>query len=179
MQACEQTEGQSVYQHGEAVRDCMLQLIRYLDTGEIEGSWVLPDWLQEHRQQLRKRLLPLDIIEEYTLFHDCGKPYCPSNDERKFPDHAEVSYNTWLEVGGSLAAAKLMRMDMRVHTMKAKEVEDFCLQPEAATLLLSALAEIHANAGMFGGTDSVSFKIKYKQIDRRGRSICRCLFKPE
>jgi hypothetical protein len=45
----------------------------------------------------------------------------------------------------------------------------------AVTLLLAGLAEIHANAEMFNGFDSPSFKIKYKQIDRRGRAICKFL----
>lgn len=175
MQHCPQTEGQSVYQHGEAVRDRMRQLLHYLDTGELAG-WICPDWLGTYRTQLRGALMPRQVIDEYTLYHDCGKPYCPSDGERKFPNHAEVSYRTWLGVGGSLSAARLMRMDMLVHTMKAEDVPSFCGQPEAATLLLAGLAEIHANAELFGGVNAVSFKIKWKQIDRRGRAICSHLF---
>ena len=60
--------------------------------------------------------------------------------------------------------------------MKAEDVIGFCSQQEAPTLLLTGLAEIHANAGMFGGVASVSFKIKWKQLDRRGQAICRRLF---
>ena len=129
-----------------------------------------------YRTQLRDALMPRQIIDEYTLFHDCGKPYCPSDGKRKFPNHTEVSYLIWLGVGGHLSAARLMRMDMQIHTMKADEVPSFCTQPEAPTLLLAGLAEIHANAEMFGGGTSVSFKIKWKQIDRRGRAICSHLF---
>lgn len=154
----------------------MLQLVQYLETGSIDTAWVLPDWLVRYRDQLKSAILPLATIEEYTLFHDCGKPYCQSDGERKFPDHAEVSYRTWLDVGGTTEAAQLMRMDMFVHTMKADDVPAFCLHREAPTLLLAALAEIHANAKMFGGADSVSFKIKWNQVDRRGKAICRRLF---
>jgi hypothetical protein len=176
MRQCPQTQGQSVYQHGEVVRDRTRQLIQYLDTGEIPLGWILPDWLAAYRTQLRSALMPRHTIDEYTLYHDCGKPYCPSDGVRKFPNHAEISYQTWLGVGGNHAAARLMRMDMWIHTMKAADVSGFCSQPEAPTLLLAGLAEIHANAEMFGGTDSVSFKIKWKQLDRRGQAICRHLF---
>ena len=176
MKQCLQTEGQSVYAHGEAVRDRMRQLLRYLDTGELAAGWVYPDWLGSYRTQIRDALLPRQTIEEYTLFHDCGKPYCPSDGERKFPNHAEASYRTWLAVGGTPAAAQLMRMDMLIHTLKAEEIPSFCSNTEAPTLLLAGLAEIHANAEMFGGVTSTSFKIKWKQLDRRGRAICRHLF---
>jgi hypothetical protein len=54
--------------------------------------------------------------------------------------------------------------------MKAEDVEDFCKDPKmACTLLLSALAEVHSNANMFGGIDSTSFKIKWKHLDKRGK----------
>ena len=76
MQHCPQTETQSVYQHGVSVKTHIFQLIEYLDTGQISGNWRLPEWLSQYRTQLREKLLPLDLIEEYTVFHDCGKPYC-------------------------------------------------------------------------------------------------------
>lgn len=154
----------------------MRQLLRYLDTGKIADDWICPDWLSAYRTQLRAALLPRHTIDEYTLYHDCGKPFCPSDGVRKFPNHAEVSYRTWLSVGGSLSAAQLMRMDMLIHTLKAEDVLAFCAQPEAPTLLLAGLAEIHANAELFGGAGSTAFKIKWKHLDRRGRAICRHLF---
>lgn len=180
MQACQQTEGQSVYQHGVSVKEHTFQLIDYLKTGQITGDWRLPDWLSEYSQQILSVLLPQDIIEEYTVFHDCGKPYCKSIDENGKPhfiNHADVSYSTWLNVGGSCVAAKLMKMDMMIHTMKACDVDEFCTHPEACTLLLAGLAEVHSNAKMFGGIDSTSFKIKWNQINRRGKAICLKLFR--
>lgn len=127
-------------------------------------------------------LLPAHIIEEYTVHHDCGKVFCLQYDaagKRHFPNHAQVSYQTWLNVGGSPQAAKLMRMDMLIHTMKAEEVEAFIEHPEAITLLIVGLAEIHSNAQMFGGLESTSFKIKWKHIDKRGKAICQKLFRRE
>jgi hypothetical protein len=180
MQACEQTKGQSILQHGISVKEHIFQLIDYLKTGEISGEWRLPEWLSEYREQILSVLLPQDIIEEYTIYHDCGKPYCKSVDENgriHFPNHADTSYNTWLSVGGSNAAAKLMKMDMMIHTMKACDIDEFITHPEACTLLLAGLAEIHSNAKMFGGYDSTSFKIKWNQINKRGKVICQKLFR--
>lgn len=182
MQACEQTKGQSVYQHGISVKEHIFQLIAYLKTGQISGDWRLPDWLSEYRQQILSVLLPQDIIEEYTIYHDCGKPYCKTIDENgrpHFTDHANVSYETWLRVGGNREAAKLMKMDMIIHTMKACDIDEFITHPEACTLLLAGLAEVHSNAKMFGGMDSTSFKIKWNQINKRGKAICQKLFKEQ
>lgn len=44
---------------------------------------------------------------------------------------------------------------------------------ETLTLLVTSLCEIHANADMFGGIESSSFKIKFKQLDRRGNQIIK------
>lgn len=179
MQLCPQTETQSVYQHGCSVKEHIFDLISYLKTGKIDEGWRLPIWMETYREQLLSALLPEDVIEEYTIFHDCSKPYCLFLDEegkRHFPDHANKSYNKWLEVGGNEEAAQLMKMDMDIHLLKDKDVDEFCKRPQAITLLLTGLAEIHSNAVAFGGMESVSFKIKYRQIDKRGAAICRKLF---
>lgn len=179
MEKCQQTPTQSVLQHGLSVKNHVFQLIDYLKTEHIVGEWKLPDWLTQYRHHLKDKLLSLNIIEEYTTYHDCGKPYCITTDndgKRHFPNHAEVSYSTWLSVGGSPQAAQLMKMDMIVHTMKATDVDSFAQRPEAITLLLTGLAEVHSNAKMFGGLQSDSFKIKWNQINRRGKAICLKLF---
>jgi len=182
MQACPQSQGQSVYEHGISVKEHTFQLIDYLKTGEISGVWKLPDWLSKYRQQIFSALLSRDIIEEYTIFHDCGKPYCRTLDENgkpHFTNHAEISYQTWLDVGGRCEAAKLMKMDMIIHTIKACDIDEFITHPEACTLLIAGLAEVHSNAKMFGGMDSTSFKIKWNQINKRGKLICQKLFKDQ
>lgn len=176
MQACQQTKGQSVYRHGLAVRDHTLQLVAYLRGEPLQGAWLLPEWIKQYREQLLSALAPIEIIEEYTTYHDCGKPYCQANETTRFPEHSEVSCRTWLDVGGSPEAARLMRLDMMIHTLKAEGIDAFCALPEAPTLLISGLSEIHANSEMFGGLDSTSFKIKWKHIDRRGRAICAKIF---
>lgn len=182
MRQCPQTETQSVYQHGLSVKEHMFQLIDMLRTNQPLENWKLPDWLLQYREPILEQLFPDAIIEEYTIHHDCGKPYCLTYDadgKRHFPNHAETSYHTWLSAGGSEAAAKLMKMDMMIHTIKANDLDEFILQPEAITLLLAGLAEIHANSRMFGGFDSTSFKIKWSQINKRGKAICQKLFRSE
>jgi hypothetical protein len=180
MQQCYQTEGQSVYQHGVSVKEHLVQLIDFLHLGKIEGNWKLPDWMYEYRYQLKGKLLSKEIIEEYAIFHDCGKPYCliiDENGKRHFPNHAEKSYQTWLNIAGESQVAKLIKMDMQIHIIKAVDIDEFISHTEAITLLLAGLAEVHSNAKMFGGLDSESFKIKWSQINKRGKAICQKLFK--
>jgi hypothetical protein len=179
MQQCPQTSTQSVYQHGISVRDHVFELISFLETGVIGTDWRVPTWMHEYREELFSALLPKDVIEEYTIFHDCGKPYCliiDADGKRHFPNHAETSYHTWLSVSDNQIVANLIRMDMKIHTIKAAEIAEFIQYPEAITLLLTGLAEVHSNAKMFGGLDSESFKIKWNQINKRGKAICRQLF---
>lgn len=135
--------------------------------------WQLPKWVCHANLE---KLLSDDILEKYTLFHDCGKPICKEVGEdgvTRFPNHATVSAKVWRDSGGCEQVARLIEMDMKIHTMKADEVSDFVKNPEAVSLLFAALAEIHANAELFGGLESTSFKIKYKQVDRRGAAIFR------
>ena len=179
MQNCQQAANQSIYQHGESVRDHLFQLIHFLETGTIEGEWKLPLWMTEYRSQLFQSLLHKEVIAEYALYHDCGKPYCLTIDQdgkRHFPNHAEASYRTWLSVSDNYQVANLIRMDMIIHTIKSAELDEFIKHPEAITLLMAGLAEVHSNAKMFGGLDSESFKIKWSQINKRGQKICQKLF---
>jgi len=179
MQQCQQTEEQSVWQHGLSVKKHIFELINYLKTQQISNDWKLPEWILQYRLQILQQLVPEDIIAEYTTYHDCGKPYCiqyDANGKRHFPNHAEFSYKKWLEVGGTEDAAILMKMDMDIHLLKSDGVEEFCKRSQAITLLLTGLSEIISNSKMFGGFDSISFKIKYKHIDKMGKRICKKIF---
>jgi hypothetical protein len=63
---------------------------------------------------------------------------------------------------------------MFFHLCSAEELDTTDLTiKDLSSLLITSLAEIHANAELFGGVDSVSFKSKYKQIDRRGNKFCK------
>lgn len=171
MKECPQNSNQSVWCHGVAVRDKFEKLVNYETTG-----FRLPEWFFK---PLVSRIHSRSIWEQYTLFHDCGKPTCRTVDNEgrvHFPDHAKVSRQTWEAAGGCPVVARLIGWDMCVHTSSAEEIELLCqewTEADAATLILAALAEIHANAEMFGGIESVSFKSKWKTIDRRGRQIVK------
>jgi hypothetical protein len=59
--------------------------------------------------------------------HDCG-PYCITIDEdgrRHFPDHANVSRDTFSKISNNKIVADLISKDMVFHTIKSDEVEEF------------------------------------------------------
>ena len=175
MKTCEQTKGMSVLEHGESVRDYLFDIISHLrnDT-PLKYQWKLPDWIYTNKDLILSSLPDDETLELYTIFHDCGKPFCLIIDEdgkRHFPNHAEVSYNIFKQIFNNNIAADLIRHDMDIHTLKADGVEEFSKNPYALTLLLTGLAEIHSNANMFGGITSQSFCIKNKSITQRGKSI--------
>ena len=175
MENCEQSPGTSVLDHGKSVWCFYKDLISHLrDKTQLEYEWRLPEWVYD------PILLncPYDelTIKDYLIFHDCGKPYCRTVDDEgrhHFPDHAQVSKKTWLSVDGNSKVAQLIGMDMDIHLLKGDEVCAFAKREEATSLLLSGLSEIHSNASMFGGIESTSFKIKRKQINRRGKAILK------
>lgn len=185
MLRCEQTPGQTVYQHGQSVTKVFFRLKDHLKGDAVidEPGWRLPSWFGEYGEAISDRLYDDTTTSLYTLYHDCGKPYCRivgEDGKVRFPGHADVSAETWAAVGGDERVGRLIRDDMLLHTASADEIANFCTgrwsPQEAATLLVAALAEIHSNARMFGGIESVSFKQKYKNLDRRGKQICKHFF---
>lgn len=177
---CEQTQGQSVYQHGISVNQHLEELIYSLDSPSKD--WKIPNWANQYRDELLANLHDKDTISKYTIYHDCGKPFCLEIDEngkQHFPNHAEISKQMFLEAGGCETAANLIGWDMDIHILSSEQIAEKCNiwnVKDACTLLLAALSELHSNAKMFGGIDSQSFKIKFKQIERRGNQICKHYF---
>jgi hypothetical protein len=177
MSQCEQTQGQSVLDHGKSVESYLFDLINHLRDGKsLTYEWRIPDWVYEHKDLLLSSLPDDETLSLYTKYHDCGKLFCVEVDEngrKHFPNHAEVSYKTFTRFFENNTAAELIRCDMDIHTLKSEGVEEFCKNPHCLTLLLSGLAEIHSNSRMFGGMDSTSFKIKWKAINQRGKQITK------
>lgn len=177
MRNCNQTAGMTVLEHGEMVRDYYRDLIHHLrDRQPLAFAWRLPSWIYD--PLLHDNLPPDATMAEYHVFHDCGKPLCRIVDDegrQHFPDHAAVSEAAWLAAGGDPEVGSLIGMDMDAHLLKGEDVELFAHRPQACALLLTALSEVHANASMFGGIDSVSFKMKWKHLDKRGKAILRLL----
>lgn len=174
MAMCQQNESQSVLEHGMSVNKWYNML--------MERAWGkdqarIPNWFTENYRKLIKLQHEQPIVEMYHVFHDCGKPYCRMVDEGgrvHFPDHANFSYSLFVGMIGEPTVARLIRYDMAYHTLAQTELNSLDLsEKDRATLLVTALAEIHSNAEMFGGIDSDSFKMKWKKIERRGRHFCK------
>jgi hypothetical protein len=179
MRNCEQTKGLSVLEHG-------LQVARYFDdlrnhvinSNPLKYEWRLPEWV--YSKDLWKGVLPLEKVREYQIYHDCGKPFCREVDGQgrvHFPDHGKVSSGIWKKMGRCSLVGELIEEDMDIHLMKASGMEEFYKRDTWQTLLLTGLCEVHANAAMFGGIESTSFKIKYKQINKRGKGLMTFLQK--
>lgn len=168
-----QTINQSVWEHGESVTNYMFDLLDHLQKGTpLKYEWKLPTWIYD--PMLLKNIPHHDTIKLYTLYHDCGKPYCIEYDnegKRHFPNHSEVSYNTFKKHFDNDVSAELIRRDMDFHLLKSEDMDLFAQYEYSTLLILSALSEIHSNSTMFGGMDSISFKIKWKHTNKRGRQI--------
>lgn len=186
MMACEQTKGQSVLDHGDSVNDHMKDLVSHLANGtDLQFAWRVPAWLADDKEFILSNLHEEEIRIGYAVLHDCGKPFCREVDAEgkvHFPDHAAVSERTFMETYRGLdpdckTIANLIGWDMLLHTESSEGVERHCRDiwsiQDAFTLLLTSLAEVHSNAELFGGIETVSFKSKWKQIDRRGKQILK------
>ena len=171
--ACQNTyqfKSMSILDHGLLVNSYFLDLYNHLFNGSpLTFSWKLPDNLLSNKELILSNLLPLDIINEYQIWHDCSKPFCRIIDhegKQHFPNHAKLSESIWQSIGSELAS-KLMGMDMLPHTLKSlPEINTFILKPQSITLILTAFCEVHANAELFGGINSTGFKIKFKQVNK-------------
>lgn len=177
MKNCEQTAGQSVWDHGTSVQHYFNRII----AGDTEGMRI-PDWFIQGRDKIVANLHTPQVIHDYTVYHDCGKPYCREVDAEgkvHFPNHAHVSSITYLDVTDDALVSNLIGYDMEIHTANADGIAKLCVEwdvEDAMTLLVAALAEIHSNARLFGGIESVSFKSKWKNWDRRGKQIFKTFF---
>lgn len=162
--------------HGLSVWKYTEKLINS-DTSDM----ILPQWYITNKEKLLNNLHSIDTIREYNIYHDSGKHLCliiDENGKRHYPNHAEVSKKAWLDIGGNELTGHLIGLDMMFHTKTFEQIIEFNLDiKDICTLMLTALAELHANAEMFGGITSDSFKIKMKKLTKLGNKICEHYFK--
>lgn len=172
MRTCFQFRTQDVLAHGEAVREHYLMLLEAAQAGGYPPGWRMPKWWgPERAHELARRQPPADTMARYLRYHDCGKPQCRTVDSegrQHFEGHAQASADLWQALGGHPDEVWLMRHDMVLHRGSAEECQVLAQHPLFAGLLLAALAEVHANAVMFGGMETDSFKAKIKKLERRG-----------
>ena len=183
LKECRQSESQNILEHGISVKNYTFDLLNHISKGTLlKYDWKLPDWILENKDLIINSLPSKDTLKLYTILHDIGKPLCLQIDEdgkRHFPNHAEISFQTFVRFYDDPVAAQLILHDMDIHTLKSEGVEEFSKSPYAITHLIVGLAEIHSNAKMFGGIDSTSFKIKHKCISKRGKQIINLIKKYE
>jgi len=162
---CYQFEGVNMLEHGQMVHLYYLDLLKVLSNEECIYKWDIPEntllLLKEVRESVN---LPIKMIKDYHVYHDCGKYkslYYDEDGKKHFPDHAKNSAETWKHNKGNSIVEHLILNDMYFHITKPNNVEKFDFWE---ILLLTAWSEIHANAIMFGGVESTSFKIKKKHL---------------
>jgi len=164
-------------QHGILVNQYFLDLYSHLQFNTtLQYNWILPNWIYDNKDFILKNLLPIGMLSNYQIYHDIGKPFCKTYDidtkNSHFYNHEKISSEIY---PGNDEIKNLIASDMIIHKIKEKDMDVFSTKEESISLLLTGLSEIHANAEMFGGINSTSFKIKYKQINTRGKSLLRRL----
>lgn len=168
MKNCYQFKDMNMLDHGNMVHEYYADLV-----GEQKYEWDFGK-VGVLIQELLKKAPSAEELKLYHVYHDCGKPRCRIVDEQgkqHFPNHAQVSYDVWLEAGGDTETAWYILHDMDFHILKGDDVKDLINDPRAVGLLLTAWAEVHANAQMFGGIESASFKIKRKHLEKQTKLL--------
>ena len=169
MQLCEQAPGLNMLQHGQLVHEKYKELIAALNVNSIEYAE-----LSQLYARFGSRLPPASVLERYHVYHDCGKHLCLTIEDgkRRFPNHAEVSSRQYATVfPDDCFTAQLIRMDMDFHILRGDDLDKLCKSPFAPILYFTAWAEVNANAEMFGGKDSESYKIKRKRLIQAGKKL--------
>lgn len=153
----------SVWEHGKQVAFYLEKFLsrNYSDLPRIDKV----TWLSSAITSLRSISTQsfLNDLHTYALFHDIGKTI--THVDGHYPNHAQVSADIWRQLDPREHVARWIENDMAIHTMSQ---EEFSKLPDRDKHRLVGLAEVYANAEMFGGFDSDSFKIKLKKVIRNG-----------
>ena len=163
MEACEQAPALNMLQHGQSVHDEYLKLTQQLQSNTHDCKELQQLW-----NMFYHNIPPANVLQKYHVYHDCGKHLCLTidcNGRRHFPNHADISaqqYSHLFPEDGLTTA--LIRHDMDFHVLRGEEIVTLWKSPFAPILYLTAWAEINANAEMFGGKQSESYKIKRSRL---------------
>lgn len=176
MKSCLQTEGQTILQHGLSIWKYTHKLLK-----KDYSNFKLPKWWNDYESRIHSNLHDFKTVKHYTINHDIGKPYCLSIDEngkRHFTDHAIKSKDVWnLIFPEKKDIGILIENDMLFHSGDELTIIKKRLPTKTiCTLILTALAELHSNANMFGGITSDSFKIKFKKFEKLSKKILHYYF---
>lgn len=162
MLSTEQTKGLNVLDHGLMVAHEYIRIIRDIEKEPFLNSIYI---------QIKDLLLNDEILFRYHKYHDCGKPLVKDENGR-FPDHTNASSEQWNKLfPEETDIIELMKLDMEFHTKKGDDIINLWSHRLAPSLYMTAWAELYANASMFGGIDSDSFKIKRKRLIQAGKKF--------
>lgn len=106
-------------------------------------------------------------MKKYHINHDISKPYIKVIDENgkeHYPNHSYHSYLLYCSLHGEDQFANMILHDMDFHKKRGNELTEVWKLDYSNHLYTTAWAELYANATLFGGFDSDSFKIKRKQL---------------
>lgn len=144
-------------QHGISVHEEYLKLLETTD----------------HR--LLKLQLPIELVKKYHTYHDCWKHLVleiGEDGKRRYPSHSQASTLQFKAIfPNDECVARLIEHDLDFHTLRGDELVKLCKLDIAPTLYLTALAEINANAIMFGGRESESYKIKASRLKQASKKL--------
>lgn len=162
-------------QHGLLVWEYTRRII----VDDMEGI-IKPKWLENFNDEIRNNLLNYRVIKRAVILHDIGKPHVKIVDEDgvHYPNHAKKSNELFRQYFPKHEIeAQLIEYDMLFHSGTVEQILSSNLDTSTlVTLMIIALASIHANAQSSSGIESTSFKIKFKKLEKLGKKICDKLF---
>lgn len=143
------------YRHGKSVNEWYKKLLADPTMTKDEKAI---KWFATYKS--------IDLMP-YHYFHDCGKPFVYTVDENgkeHYPNHSQASHDKYVEMFGDTLYADLILHDMDFHKARGDEIIEVWNLPYSDHLYATAWAEIFANAEIFGGIESDSFKIKRRRL---------------
>ena len=174
MTRCFHAPGLNMLQHGKMVHVEYVKLLEQLENRTLDEPVI-----QQCYDKLKQNLPPHQVLKRYHYLHDCfkhGVITIDENGKRQYPNHAAISAEQYLRIFPTEGfAAALIKNDMNFHIMKGDDLLKFCKSPFAPILYFTAWAEIAANAEMFGGTQSESYKIKRSRLIQSGKKLLNSL----
>jgi hypothetical protein len=179
-----QTENQTIMEHGYSINRYMMDLLQYLsnpETSRYNWDGQLPDVMVLFGKEISAKIHPIKDMWDYTIFHDCGKPICQQIIDGKyhFPDHANKSSHVARRKGMNDTVCHLIQHDMDLHTIKAEDMPaliKLLSEEDLISLLVVAFASLMSNAEQHGGTSVDSYKIKHKKLCSRAKIIMSHVF---
>lgn len=170
MMCCEQAPGMNMLQHGRLVHAKYRELINQCAHNTVKYSLVCALYN-------KFKLPPAEVLKKYHFYHDCGKHLCltiDANGKKHYPNHAEISAKQYsILQPEDLFTTSLIKNDMAFHTARGEDLVNLCKNLLAPILYFTAWAEIMANAEMFGGEESESFKIKKSRLIQAGKKLLK------